>query len=183
MSASYHPRAGARIRGAVLGVAVLVLLALAAAAFFTWFWLCPCERTPGAYLRGELVEEPVVDWRFANDVPLCQIQVPTRPLPHAINLNCMATEQGDLYLSCAQCEGKRWSTAALADPRARLRLGDAVYPVLLSHVTDAEEIDGAWQARTAKLHALRVGDGSPPPQNPRPDDAAWWTFRVLSAGE
>lgn len=182
MTASQH-RPSARARGAILGIAVLVLLALAAAAFVTWFLVCPCERTPGAYLRGEFKEEAVADWSFANAVPLCQIQVNTGPLPHAINLNCMATEQGELYLSCAQCEGKRWSTAALADPRARLRLDDAVYPVRLSHVTDADEIDVAWRARTAKLHALRIGDGSPPPDTPRPDDAAWWTFRVLSAAE
>ncbi len=169
-----------RARGSTLVTILIVLLALAVAAFMAWFLACPCERTPGSHLRGQLVQDPVSDWRFANAVRLCQIQVRTRPLPHAINLNCMATEEGDLYLSCASCEGKRWSTAALNDPRARLRLDAEVYPVQLTRVTDESELDKAWRTRAAKVHRLRGGDGAPA-ENPRPDDGAWWSFRVVSA--
>lgn len=169
-------------RGAI-GVTILVIvLALAAAAFLTWFFACPCERTPGSYLRGEVVQEPVTDWGFANDVQLCQIQVNTRPLAHAINLNCMATDEGNLYLSCASCEGKRWSTAALNDPRARLRLDDQVFPVRLARVTDPAELDLAWRTRAAKLHRLRGSEGAAT-DNPRPEDGAWWSFRVVSAAQ
>lgn len=166
--------------GSVLVMILIAALALALAAFLGWFLACPCERTPGSYLRGERVEQPVSDWRFANDVPLCQIQVRTRPLPHAINLNCMATEQGELYLSCASCEGKRWSTAALADPRARLRLDGQVYPVRLERVLDRAELDLAWATRSAKLHRLRGGEGAVP-DAPRPEAGGWWSFRVTSA--
>ena len=65
-------------------------------------------------------------------VPLCQIQVDAGLLPHAINLNCMA-DGGELYLSCASCDGKRWSTAALNNPsrppaRRRHRLSGHRYP-------------------------------------------------------
>ncbi len=172
----------ARARGAVLGVIGVILLGLAVAGFLAWFFACPCERTPGSYLFGEVVEEPVTDWTFANEVRLCQIQVATRPLPHAINLNCMATDDGELYLSCAQCDGKRWSTAALARPEARLRLDDRVYPVTLTRITDPERKDRAWAARINKIHALRGGDPDDPPDTPRPDDDAWWSFHVESAG-
>lgn len=168
------------MRGAI-GLTILsIVLALAAAALLAWWLACPCERTPGSYLRGEVVQEAVTDWGFANAVPLCQIQVRTRPLPHAINLNCMATDEGQLYLSCASCEGKRWSTAALHDPRARLRLDDQVYPVRLTRVTDPAELDRAWQTRAAKLHRLRGGEGEPP-DTPRPEANGWWSFRVVSA--
>lgn len=168
--------------GSVLVTVLVIVLALAVAAFLAWFLVCPCERTPGSHLRGERVQERVTDWRFANDVRLCQIQVRTRPLPHAINLNCMATDEGELYLSCASCEGKRWSTAALNDPRARLRLDDQVYPVQLTRVTDPAELDRAWHTRAAKLHRLRGADGAPP-DNPRPQANGWWSFRVVSAAQ
>jgi hypothetical protein len=104
-------------------------------------------------------------------VPLCQIQVDAGLLPHALNLNCMATGTGELYLSCAGCEGKRWSTAALANSQARLRLNDTVYPVTLTRVTDPAELDRAWQARAAKT-------GNPSMAGPRED--GWWSFRVTS---
>ncbi|TVS14810.1 MAG: hypothetical protein EA417_14585 [Gammaproteobacteria bacterium] len=172
----------ARAGGAVLGVIAIILLVLAVAGFLVWFFACPCERTPGSYLFGEVVEEPVRDWTFANEVRLCQIQVATRPLPHAINLNCMATDDGELYLSCAQCDGKRWSTAALARPEARLRLDDRVYPVTLTRITDSDLKDRAWAARIKKIHALRGGALDDPPDTPRPDDDAWWSFHVESAG-
>ena len=52
---------------------------------------CPCERTPGAYLFGTSAEGPVSDWKFANGVTLCEIQISSWLRPHSINLNCMAT--------------------------------------------------------------------------------------------
>lgn len=158
------------MRGLIGGVLAGVLL-FAAAAVGGWLFYCPCERSPGGWLLGTEVTEPVVDWSFANDVPLCQIQVRAGLLPHAINLNCMAAD-ARLYLSCANCEGKTWSTAALANPQARLRLGDKVYPVILSRVEDPATLDQAWRAREIKL-------GRDPD---RPREAGWWSFRVVSRG-
>ena len=104
-----------------------------------------------------------------NEVPLCQIQVDAGLLPHSINLNCMA-DAGELYLSCASCDGKRWSTAVLANPQARLRAGDTVYPVTVTQVEDPVTLDRAWVARAAKLGR--------PTDTPRQD--GWWSFRVVS---
>ena len=136
-----------------------------------WAVACPCDRTPGLYLRGNVATAPVNDWSFANQVPLCQIQVDAGLLPHALNLNCMATSTGELYLSCAGCDGKRWSTAALANNQARLRLNDTVYPVTLTRVMDPAELDRAWIARAAK-----TGN----PNNAGPRQEGWWSFRVES---
>jgi hypothetical protein len=69
---------------------------------------CPCNRTPGLLLFGETHEAPVTNWSFANDVPLCQIQVWTSLGPRAMNLNCMATPDGELYLSCSVGTNKYW---------------------------------------------------------------------------
>ncbi|MBX3706247.1 MAG: hypothetical protein KF911_06370 [Pseudomonadales bacterium] len=160
-----------RVAAGWIGGLVTLLLVVVVAAAAGWFFYCPCERTPGGWLLGEAVSEPVADWSFANDVPLCQIQVRAGLLPHSINLNCMASA-GALYLSCAQCEGKTWSTAALANPSARLRLGERVYPVTLARVEDAATLDEAWRARETKL-------GRDPE---RPREAGWWSFRVEFRG-
>lgn len=158
-----------RMAGAAAGTLLTLLLVGAVAAFLTWFFYCPCERTPGGWLLGEEVDDPVTDWSFANAVPLCQVQVRRGFVPHSINLNCMASG-GALYLSCASCEGKAWSTAALADPDARIRIGDKVYPVRLRRVEDPAELDEAWLAR-----ARKVGRGA---DIPRQD--GWWSFAVTS---
>jgi len=159
-------------QGKVLTAVLVLMLGIGIAAALAWCFYCPCERTPGGYLLGPVASEPVTDWSFVNDaqaVPLCQIQVQAGMLPHSVNLNCMA-DRGELYLSCASCDGKRWSTAALADPTARLRAGKTVYPVTVTRVTDQETLDRAWIARAAKLGR--------PTDTPRQE--GWWSFRVVS---
>jgi hypothetical protein len=172
--------AGARIAiYSVLGIALLVGLFYAG----RWFFTCPCDTMPGAVLWGEVVEEPVTDWRFANDVELCQIQVQGTLFPQANNLNCMATQDGTLYLSCSNCEPKRWSRLARNNPDGRIRLNGLVYPVTITHVTDPAEADRAWTARLEKLVNSTVLGGGTPLGTPRPPDAEWWTFRIESRAE
>ena len=157
-------------RGGVLAPVLIALAVIVPVAYLALSAACPCERTPGGWLFGDTVDEPVDDWTFANDVPLCQIQVYRWGLvPHAINLNCMASE-GELYLSCASCDGKVWSTAALAHPAARLKLGERVYPVRILRVMDPALLDEAWNARARKTGR---GEGSPRQEG-------WWSFHVVS---
>lgn len=163
-------------QGRIILFALAGMAAIAIGAAAVWFFTCPCERMPGAYLTGEQIEAPVADWGFANEVQLCQIQTRSGILPHAINLNCMADSNGRLFLSCSQCEGKRWSTAALQNPSARIRLDGLVYPVNLRRLQDPAELDNAWQARTLKLSGSS-GDGAGElPQRP----GHWWSFQVTS---
>jgi hypothetical protein len=156
---------------------IIVVLPVAAAAY--WAAACPCEGVPGLYLRGTEVTEPVIDWSFANQVRLCQIQVDTGLLPQANNLNCMATDTGELYLSCGGCAEKRWSNAAVENNEGWVRLDANVYPVTLRRVTDAAERERAWDARTQKLSNLDDPPNTPPPAGSSPDDD-WWTFHVVS---
>ena len=156
------------IRGAVLLPMLGILGAGLLAAAAVYFFYCPCQRTPGGWLLGEEISEPVSDWSFANQVPLCQIEV-SGPLPHSVNLNCMSS-RGRLYLSCANCEGKRWSTLALANPNGRIRMNESVYPVTLTRVQDPEMLDEAWRARAAKVGR----------QASRPRSESWWSFSVQS---
>lgn len=155
-------------RGAIWQTLLGIVVAAALAAGATYFFYCPCGIVPGGWLLGDEVTAPVSDWSRANDVALCQLQV-SAGLPHSVNLNCMATN-GRLYLSCANCAGKRWSTAALADPDARIRIGSNVYPVRLRRVTDPDVLDAAWLARATKL--------GQPLDTPRAK--GWWSFQAVS---
>jgi len=160
------------------GLAVLVL---ALSGLLYWTWAYPRDRTPGFYLFGSAGDAAVEDWTFANDVPLCTLQVYAGGWrPHSINLNCFATPAGDLYLSCSRCATKYWAGQVGTDSPGRLRLDGVVYPVKVNRVTDPALMDLSWRARLDKLQGF--GDD---PYNPRPDIDApqpdhWWTFRVES---
>ena len=159
------------------------LLVAAGVAVGVWTTTCPCERTPGFVLLGEVAPGPVTDWRFANDVPLCQLQVSAYGLPHAINLNCMSTPEGRLFLSCSVCETKFWAKHATAGSSGRIRLDGRVYPVTVTRVTDEATLEAAWRARVAKLqvHGTETGvNARPAPDAPRPDH--WWSFELRSRG-
>lgn len=154
-----------KIAASIIGVMLIGALA-------GYLSLCPCERVPGAWLLGDEPSGPVSDWSFANDrstARLCQVQIDTWR-PHSINLNCMATEDGKLYISCARCEGKNWSENALTHPEGYIRIGTIVYPVTFARVTDESILDAAWQARLRKVQS----DSNPP----RPDH--WWSFQLTS---
>ena len=94
-----------RAKNIVLGI-VGALVLVGAVAVTIWTTRCPCETMPGFMLFGNVQHEAVKDWTFANNVPFCQIQVSMYGLPHAINLNCFATPDGQLYLSCSVCARK-----------------------------------------------------------------------------
>ena len=177
---SYMPTIDA-LRGRLWWVLGGGLAVAVVAGYLGWSLSCPCERVPGGWLLGEVNDERVRDWRFVNEVPLCQLQIQAGLLPHSINLNCMATEDGAIYLSCSRCEGKYWSSHVGVDSRARLRLNGVVYPVTINRVTDAATLDRAWAARFHKLFRLRQGPAAvPPPVPPRAD--GWWSFQLRSAG-
>ena len=173
-------RAPHRNRKTWLGISVAFVLIVA--AIVAWTVTCPCDRTPGLVLLGTVHEEPVTDWSFANDVPLCQIQVWTSWGPRAMNLNCMASPDGELFLSCSTGAQKYWCGQVDQDERARLRLDSAVYPVVLSRVLEQTTLDRAWSARVKKLqvHGGGPGNPKPPPDAQRPD--SWWSFQVRSEG-
>lgn len=178
-SASETPVSTTTIIAVGAGTAFAILLAI---GFTLYSSICPCERTPGGFLFGEVVAEPVQDWTFANSVPLCQLQIYAGIRPHSINLNCMSTAEGELYLSCSTCSQKYWASKVGASKPARMRLDGKVYEVVLNRVTEPARMDSAWRARVAKLQSFGGGpyNPTPAPAAPRPDH--WWTFHVQSSG-
>ncbi len=152
--------------------AVVVVVAVVAIGY--WLTQCPCERISGAWLQGDEVTTSIDDWTFANDTPICYVEVPGI-IPHSITLNCMSAEER-LYLSCSQCDGKHWSTVALEEGYGRIRIGESVYPISFTRVTNEAELDLAWTARAGKLARLRGRDMSEIPVRP----GHWWSFRLAS---
>jgi hypothetical protein len=131
-------------------------------------------------LFGDAPDGPVDDWSFANDVPLCTLQVYAGWRPHAINLNCMATPTGELYLSCSVCDTKYWASQVQPNESGRLRLNGIVYPVSINRVTDPAQMDASWAARVKKLQVHGGGPYNPiPPLDAQRNDR-WWTFRITS---
>lgn len=160
------------------GLAALLLAAIA--GFLLYSSVCPCDRTPGGFLFGERADGPVQDWSFANDVPLCQLQIYDGIRPHSINLNCMSTPEGELYLSCSVCTQKFWAGKVGNDERGVMRLDGTVYPVVLNRVTDPQEMDQAWRARVEKLQVYGGGPYNPVPEPDAERPGHWWTFHVES---
>ena len=121
-----------------------------------WTMNCPCEGTPGFVLLGDAAEEPVDDWSFANDVSLCAIQIGIWMRPHSVNVNCMATPEGELFISCSVGENKYWCPRVGQDHSGRLRLDGVVYPVVLNREMDPATLDHVWAARIRKLQKPAV---------------------------
>ena len=172
------------VRKNLLGIAATLALVVVAGGV-VWTMNCPCEGTPGFVLLGDTHEEPVADWSLANDVSLCAIQIGIWLRPHSVNVNCMATPEGDLFISCSVGANKYWCPRVGQDHSGRLRLDGVVYPVVLNREMDPAMLDRVWAARIRKLQKPAVqarqpgGGGEPPPlDTPRPE--SWWTFRVES---
>jgi len=116
-----------RMRGTVLVVVLAVLTACGG----------PVLIFPGGALQGEVVQEPVTDWSFVDDL---FVDLETRPeQPYSVELNYFVRE-GKLYVDPA--EGRRWLDYIRADPRVRVRFGDKVYPLEAVLVGRPGELEG-----------------------------------------
>ena len=166
-------------RKVLLGLTALVIVALGGIA--VWTTTCPCNQMPGFMLLGDVQKAPVTDWSFVNDIPLCQIQIYAGPMPHAVNLNCMATPEGGLFLSCGNCERKFWGRHVGENAHGRLRLNGKVYPVVFTRVKDEAVLERAWAARVKKLQVYGEAPYNPTPRPDAKRPKEWGTFQLRSA--
>lgn len=178
----YFPTSNFRLK-VWISVGVLTVSLSVVLGFFLLSAICPCATSPGGLLFGERIDTPVADWNdtAANAENLCQIQIWAGVRPHSVNLNCMATPEGELFLSCSVCDRKYWAAHVDGNEPAMLRLGNLVYPVTLNRETDSAVMDRAFRARTLKLQYTDLETmvtPRPPLDEQRPE--GWWTFRVTS---
>jgi len=147
-------------------------LALGVAAGLALLGNGPCGPIPGHRLPGEESSEPVKDWSFVSGVRHCQVEV--RPAdPHSVTTYCFP--DGDvLYVPAIMGADKQWTKMAVAEPAARIRVGDVVYPVTLERLVTPEDRLTAAAAGYRARH-----DGADPPDGFEvPEDR--WFFRATS---
>lgn len=143
-----------------LGVIVICLVLLLIVLSVTGFG--PHGRTPGLWLKGNVVTTPVTDWSFTDQIPVVQIQTQTwYLLPHSVNINCL-DYNGQLYLVSVYPAGTKhtWNDNVLRDPQVRLKIGDQIYDRTLSLVTDPVEQQGVLEARHKKYPQLKISPNS-----------------------
>jgi hypothetical protein len=122
----------------------------------------PHARTPGLWLKGNVVTTPVTDWSFTDKIPVVQLQTETSyMLPHSVNINCL-NYNSQLYLVSVYPAGTAhtWNDNVMRDPHVRLKIGDDIYDRTVSLVTDPAEQEGVLQARHNKYPQLKVPPNS-----------------------
>jgi len=132
---------------------VVALLIAGIFALHTQGYLQPHDRRPGLALIGEVVREPVTDWSFTaqHREILIETQTPYR-IPHSVTIVC-ADADGQLFIGARNPVGKLWVGWVERDPNVRLKVGDRVYEVELSRITEPAELERVRTAYAAKLGA------------------------------
>lgn len=145
-----------KIAGIILACLVLLLVVLSITGFE------PRDRTPGLWLKGDLVTAPVSDWAFTDSHPTIKVQTHTwYLLPHSVTTYCVALGN-QLYLTSVYeagqeyPHGRSWNTDVARDPRVRLKIGDQLYDRMLSHVTDPKEIANVLEAKRKKYPQQKI---------------------------
>jgi hypothetical protein len=118
----------------------------------------PHNRTPGLWLKGNVVTVPVSDWSFTNQVPNIKLQTESwYGLPHSVTIDCVSYD-GHLYVSSVLPAGTThaWNENAMRDPHVRIQIGNNLYDRNLSLVTDPAEQQAVLQARSRKYPQLKV---------------------------
>ena len=135
------------IVGVAIGAVVLLLVILRIVGFN------PGLTSPGMWLTGELVTEPVSDWTFAAKergfaiqtrqwfLPILAHSVTSKPTHYKRNLYVSSMYPAGIKLP----DGRHWNRNILADPRVRIKIGNKLYDLKLVYVTDDAERDGIYR--------------------------------------
>jgi len=141
-----------KIGGAIFICMILLLVTLHATGFeprdcanAAESWSC---RTPGLWLKGELVTAPISDWSFTNKIQTVKIQTQTPfLLPYSVSIWC-AVYNDNLYVTSYR--GRRWVEDIIRDPHVRLKIGGQIFERTLSLVSDPDEKAAVLQAKGRK---------------------------------
>ena len=141
-----------------LGMAIGLLVVVGGIA-----WLLrtdPIGPLSGKKLSGE--ERPFPDdWSVVNEHPLCAIESRVDD-PHSVTTVCFLHE-GNLVIPAAEGSTKTWPQYVLADPRVRVKVGDAVYPARATRLIDFDA--DAVMASLLVKYGDRAADAAAPPHD------------------
>lgn len=108
----------------------------------------PFILLPGGALEGETSPAPS-DWSFSDEVSTIQLE--TRPEdPYSVNI--WAVGRGGVLYVHAGANRAAWVENMEADPRVRVGVGEEIYALEASRVTDQEEF-----AQFANAYEVKYG--------------------------
>lgn len=134
------------------------------------FGFGPCGPIAGGELDGPVERQKIDDFRFVQDVERCALEVRDEKA-HSVTVNCWAVGN-QLFIGCQDCAGKTWSDIILANPSARVRIGEKIYPVKATRMQDDGAIKRAWKFRWEKYGESELG----------PVPEGYWLFHMGSRG-
>lgn len=139
-------------------VAVLVACLIALVIILRITGLDPHNRIPGLWLTGNVVNTPVNDWSFTDNVPQIHLQTQTwYGLPHSVTINCIAYNHQLYVASVYPGHGPRtWNDDVMRYPHVRIQIGHQLYDRTLTPVTDPTEKAAVLQARAKKYPLLKI---------------------------
>ncbi|MSV34093.1 MAG: hypothetical protein EXQ47_00645 [Bryobacterales bacterium] len=147
--------------GVILGGLVLLVVVVLPITGFE-----PHGRTPGLWLKGDVVTAPVTDWSFVDAIETIKLQTSTQYLlPHSVTTYCVSAN-GQLYITSlyragmTYPAGRSWNTDVARDPRVRIKIGDKVYDRKLVFVSDPAEYEAAFQAKRKKYPKQVIPPGA-----------------------
>jgi len=118
----------------------------------------PSDRTPGLWLRGDVVDPPPGDWSFTDSHREIFVEVATPYfLPHSVTIWCSQVD-GQLYIGARDAATKNWPGWLESDRNIRLKIDGQVYPVAAADVEDAETL-AAVRASYEQKYELEPGAG------------------------
>jgi hypothetical protein len=118
----------------------------------------PQDHRPGFWLSGELVDTPVTDWSFTDEI--LEIFVQTRTwygIPHSVTTVCVA-HNGTLYVPSVYADGgefpdaRFWNRNVVRDSRVRLKIGERIFDrkaVLVEDPAEWSEVLGAFGRKSS----------------------------------
>jgi len=132
----------------------------------------PKDRRPGLRLSGEVVNEPISDWSFANEIQ--QIYLETRTwyqIPHSVTTVCAGLGEKlyvpSIYYGGGEWPDKYWNSNVSSDPRVRLEIDGKIYEREAVVVEDPTEFQAAVRALAAKYPLWQ--EMLTKPESERPD--------------
>jgi hypothetical protein len=138
---------------------------------------------PGGPLAGEVVREPVADWRFTDDDATVAIETGSGWLHHSVTVLAVAVGP-HLYVPSRQGYRKRWVQNALREPRVRIGVDGRVYAGRAARVLDPAEAELVARAQLRKYLGLEADEVrmllDPPAEGD--DRIEVWLFRIESTG-
>jgi len=144
----------------------------------------PLGVLPGGPLAGDLVTEPVADWRFTDDDVTVAIETRGDWIDHSVTVMAMAGGPV-LYVHSRQGDRKTWVKNIARDPHVRIGVDGHIYRGRAVRVLDSAEAERASRALIRKYLALEFDDVrallAPPGEGD--DRIEVWYFRIESLGE